>query len=123
MRILYSSNAMWVSSGYGVQGKHLLPRFQALGHEVAMFAWYGLQGGFMKMGEIPCYPMFRDWYGNDVIAHHAKNFKADLVITLIDIWVLDPETETRCGVPWLAWFPIDHAPVSEAILELSLIHI
>lgn len=117
MRILYSSNAVWANSGYGIQGRELLPRFQALGHEVAQFAWYGLQGGMMNANGIPIYPGYRDAYGNDITPHHVAHFKADLLITLIDIWVLDPDMEARCGVPWLAWFPIDHAPVSDIILE------
>jgi hypothetical protein len=30
-------------------------------------------------------------YGNDVIHLHAADFKADIVVTLIDIWVLRPD--------------------------------
>ena len=44
------SNAVWAASGYGVQGKSLLPRLADLPtvggrQNVRVFAWYGLQGG------------------------------------------------------------------------------
>ena len=123
MRILWSANAPWSKTGYGVQAGHLLPRFQALGHTVGMFAWYGLAGGKIQLGDIPIYPCGLDPYGNDMSPGHAKDFHADLVASLIDVWVMDPalgrRTSELCGqwVPWLAWFPVDHAPVSPAILE------
>lgn len=123
MRIMWSANGAWATTGYGVQSKHVLPRFQALGHDVAMFAWYGLQGGRLNLGDMPIYPCGMDPYGNDIYPGHARHFDADLVISLIDIWVLDPALGQRiseaCGrwVPWLAWFPIDHAPVAPPLLE------
>ena len=59
LRILYSSNAFWSASGYGVQGRSLLPRLAELPEvggrdNIAMFAWYGLQGGVHNVEGSAC---------------------------------------------------------------------
>lgn len=122
MRILLSSNAPWVGSGYGVQVASLLPRLSELevvgGEEnVGVFAWYGVQGGLTWFGDWPVYPGHADAYGRDVIGHHAKHFKADVVITLIDVWTQEGVGEKVAPAHWLPWFPIDSDPVSPAVLE------
>ena len=79
MKILFASNALWAGTGYGVQAGHLLPRLRdQLGHEVAQFAWWGLQGGMMAADGIPIYPRGEDRYGNDVTGTWARHFGADL---------------------------------------------
>ena len=56
LRILISSNAPHASTGYGVQAKGLAYGLKAMGHEVAIHAWYGLQGGVINAGGILMYP-------------------------------------------------------------------
>ena len=56
MRILWHSNAPWCPSGYGNQSALFLPRFQALGHEVACLANYGLQGTAFDWDGVPVFP-------------------------------------------------------------------
>jgi len=119
MRILWSSNAIWAHTGYGVQAKYLLPRFQKMGHEVAQFAWYGLAGARLKLNEMTIYPKARDIWGNDVIGAHAADFKADLVISLQDIWVLPDDYRERVGRPWAAWFPVDQSPVPPRVIDMA----
>ena len=112
LRIMYSANAVWAVTGYGIQGKSLLPRLKALGHECANFAWYGLQGGTMVADGIPIYPAVADQFGNDIIGGHVKHFNADLVVSLMDIWVLpDNYAELVRPAKWLPWTPVDHDPV------------
>ncbi len=122
MRLLFSSNALWASSGYGVQGKSLLPRLAdlpAIGgrQNIAMFAWYGLQGGIHNVTGFRCYPGAHDPYGNDVIGAHTRDFQADIVITLIDAWVLHDTARKVAPARWLPWLPIDHDPVPDRVLE------
>ena len=122
MKILYSSNAFWSNSGYGTQGKSLLPRLAELeivgGREnVAMFAWYGLQGGVHQVEGFTVYPAGADAYGNDIIGAHAKNFQADVVITLIDAWVLENIQEKINPAIYVPWFPVDHSPVPKKVLK------
>lgn len=117
MRILWSSNAIWACTGYGVQAKHLLPRFVELGHEVAQFAWYGLRGAKLRAAGITLYPAVGDPWGTDVIGAHVKDFKADVVISLQDIWVLPEDYRERVGVPWVCWFPVDQEPAPPKVVE------
>ena len=45
MRIAWLSNAPWARTGYGTQCNLFAPRMKALGHEVAVICFYGLEGG------------------------------------------------------------------------------
>lgn len=120
LRIMYASNAPWCASGYGIQGRSLLPRLKALDvvEDVALFAWFGLQGGAMMMADLPVYPCGVDPYGNDMYGAHTAHFKADVLITLIDIWVIKPQiVDEIAPALWLPWLPIDHQPVPEIVLK------
>lgn len=121
MKILWSSNAPWVASGYGVQSRYLLPRLAALPEvggpqNVAVLAWFGLEGGKMRWGPFEVYPAGGDPYGNDVIGPHSRDFRADRVITLIDVWVLEETARKVAPAKWSPWFPIDSEPVPAKVL-------
>lgn len=119
MRILWSANAPWCSSGYGIQGRYLLPRLARAGHDIGIFAWYGLQGGMqtLSFGEdlppVPVYPQWVDPYGNDIVESHAKHFGADVVVTLMDVWVLREYGKKK--MRWIPYMPIDQDPIPDAI--------
>lgn len=122
IRLLFSSNAFWSNSGYGVQGRSLLPRLAGLPEiggvqNVAMFAWYGLQGGMHEVNGIRCYPAGVDPYGNDIIGAHAQDWGADVVISLIDVWVMKETAQKIHPALWLPWIPIDHQPVPQVVLD------
>jgi glycosyltransferase involved in cell wall biosynthesis len=114
MRILWHSNAPWSASGYGQQTKFNTPIIEALGHNIAISAYCGLDGAILNMGNIPVYPRRYDPYGNDVILAHANNFKADVIMSLMDVWVLHTEN-WPFGTRWIPWFPIDHDTMPEII--------
>lgn len=116
LRILFSSNAAWAHTGYGNQTALFLPRLRDLGHQMAHLAFYGLEGGSLNMGDIPVYPKMRDGYGNDAMGMHSRHFKADVLITLIDAWVLQPQAVPD-GVAWAPWFPIDMEPIPPPVLR------
>lgn len=117
MRILWHSNAPWAATGYGVQTRLFAPRIRDLGHEVALSAFYGLEGASINWQGMPVYPKAFHPYGMDVVAPHAQDFKADVVITLIDAWVMDPARITASGARWAPWFPIDHDRLPEPVRE------
>lgn len=105
MRILWHSNAPWVPSGYGQQTALFVPRIASLGHEVAVSSIHGLQGGPIEWNGHTVYPAGDALWGEDVIASHARHFRADLVITLMDVWALDPEPLR--GMRVAQWIPVD----------------
>jgi glycosyltransferase involved in cell wall biosynthesis len=107
MRIMWLSNSPWTPSGYGQQSKMWLERFRDSGHEMACTNFYGLEGGVINMNGITCYPKFRHIYGNDISVAHSLNFKADFLLSLMDVWVMNPE-EYPIDFRWVPWYPIDH---------------
>ncbi len=61
-----------------------------------------------------------DPYGNDMYGAHTAHFKADVLITLIDVWVIKPSVvEDIAPALWLPWLPIDHQPPPEIVLKRS----
>lgn len=126
MRIFLSSNSLYSKTGYGVQARLMLPRIAALGHDVGMCAWYGLEGGMLnysmehqgKSYPIPLYPKGRDGYGNDVVGLHAQHFKADIVISLIDAWVLNAQAHSPNGIRYCPLFPVDMEPIPPPVLRV-----
>lgn len=110
------------SSGYGVQGRSLLPRLARLpefgGREtIAQFAWFGLQGGMHNVEGFKIYPAGADPYGNDIIGAHTKDHAANIVVSLIDVWVMKNTAQQIAPALWLPWLPIDHDPIPDAVLE------
>lgn len=117
MRIVIGSNAPFAGTGYGTQVKQLVPRLRVLGHEVAVHAWYGLEGGILAMDGVTMYPKYRHGYGNDIVGAHANHFKADIVITLIDAWVLDAAMVPP-HIKFCPWFPVDMEPIPPPVLNV-----
>jgi glycosyltransferase involved in cell wall biosynthesis len=116
MRILWLSNAPWVGSGYGEQTALFVPRLAGQGHEMAIFANYGLQDSLLGWDGYPVYPTDND-YGNRALPFYLDDFKADQVIALCDAWVLKPD-EWPDGPPVAVWAPIDHTPIPSIVLPV-----
>ncbi len=109
MKIAWLSNAPWVPTGYGNQTQVFVPRLRKAGHELAVLAFYGLEGGVLNWDGIPVYPKGYDAWGNDVATAHAATFEADILISLMDTWVLRPDALRSAR--WCPWFPIDMDPL------------
>lgn len=116
LRIFWNSNAQWATSGYSNQIAELLPRIKDEGYQQAICNFYGLQGGKIILNDILQYPVINHTYGSDALIHHAKDFNADVVLSLMDIWVLNP-TDLQQVNRWIPVVPIDHDPVPKVILE------
>jgi glycosyltransferase involved in cell wall biosynthesis len=83
-----------------------------MGHEVVISAFYGLAGQASVWNGIQILPGAQDIYGNDIIKAHYDRIGADLLITLMDVWVVNGE-QTR-GMNMVHWHPVDCDPLSEA---------
>jgi glycosyltransferase involved in cell wall biosynthesis len=105
VKILWHSNSPAVGTGYGQQTALFVPLIAALGHEVAVSAFFGQQGGPGEWNGHTVYPSGRHPYGCDVLPRHAKHFGADIIITLTDVWALD--AEPLRGLPLAHWLPVD----------------
>jgi len=116
LRVLFNSNAPWSISGYGQQVAEILPRMVDEGYDVGCISFYGLEGAKINYQGITCYPKIAHPWGSDAIEPHSKDFKADIVITLQDIWVLLPE-HLRAIKRWIPIVPIDMQPTPPGILQ------
>lgn len=117
MKILIHSNSPRLKTGYGVQTGLLATRLRDAGHDVAISAFVG-QYGTATWNGITVYPGGADQVGNDVLPKHALHHfggdpKGGWIITLLDVFVLNPEPLRDFNVA--AWCPVDHAPVPPAV--------
>jgi glycosyltransferase involved in cell wall biosynthesis len=81
--------------------------------DLALMASYGLQGASMSWEGLKVYPGGADPFGNDVIGRNARDWQADIVITLKDVGVFNPDALR--GLRWLPMCPVDHEPVPPAV--------
>ena len=116
LRVNFFSNAPFVPTGYGNQTKLTVPRLRNLGHELSISAFYGTQGGITAFDGMVVYPQCKHPYGQDVIGAHAEHAKADVIITLMDAWVVQPENIPP-HIEWHPYFPIDCDPVPGRVLR------
>lgn len=119
MRLLFTGAAPWVNSGYGKPLRYLLPRLIDAGHDVALAAFFGWDGTLTDTDidgrSLRIYPSGRNPYFNDIIEYHVRDWNADAVITLQDVWIL--EDWGKRDFVWCPWLPIDTHPVSPVILK------
>lgn len=125
MRIGLSTNALHVNTGYGIQARHLARHLRDAGHQVAVFAFYGVRGAILDIGGFPHYPAGRLEYNADVLEGHCAHWDAEVLITICDLAHHDPAAIARLrarGIQVLHWVPVDCEPLSvldDAILRLG----
>lgn len=106
-KIGWMSNAPHAPTGYGNQTDVFTYRLKELGHELLIFAFYGLQGKALHVDDIPILPSSKDPYGNDMLARHQNFYQCDWWCALMDIWVLQSEVLKDTGNVFV-WAPVDH---------------
>lgn len=115
LKILWVSNSPHVSVSYGTQTRTITPRLKALGHEITILAFYGLQGGPMTFNGMAVMPCGMNDYANDVLVADAQHFGVDVVISLMDVWVLAQEVTGQ--VRWYPHLPVDHEPCPPPVVD------
>jgi len=116
LRILFNTNGPHCPSGYAQQAYDLLPQIKEAGFPLACIAFYGLEGGTLEWNGIKMYPRIDDVWGGDAMVMHSKDFKADIVITLQDLWPINPDYLKQ--IPrFIPYVPIDHDPCPPIVLD------
>jgi len=116
---MISSNAPHATSGYAMQVAELAPRISKEGYPLALIDFFGLSGGSIETTNLPGvkqYPVENHAYGSDAMVHHGKDFQADVVFSLCDIWILHPNDLQQVH-NFIPIVPIDHNPVQKAVLQ------
>jgi glycosyltransferase involved in cell wall biosynthesis len=111
-KLLWHSNAPWTSTGYGQQTALFATRLKEH-YDLAISAFYGLEGNALPWNGIPTLPGIGGTYGDETITEHARalfgeDLRSGLVATLMDVWVLDPRIWSRLNT--VSWVPVDHTP-------------
>lgn len=83
-----------------------------MGHDVSVSSYWGISGGATQWNDIPVYPGFGPAYCSASLGQHANMVRPDLVITLGDVWVMDPNILRQ--LPLAHWLPSDCRPMSLA---------
>lgn len=115
MNILWVSNGLHTNTGYGQSSRAVVPRMIKDGHNVAVLSYWGVQGEPIFVDDVLHLPAGSDAWGNDVIVPYFHQLKRDVVIVHRDNWVNNPEVSR--AVPTACWFPVDHAPPTDLILD------
>ena len=116
LKILWSSNAPFATSGYAQQTAEITPLIQQEGYEIALLDFFGLTGGKVLLNGMVNYPVINHTYGSDGLVLHGKDFGADVTMTLQDTWVLNPQ-DLQQTTRWIPWTPIDHDPITPPVLQ------
>ena len=116
LRIFFNSNAMWAGSGYGMQMADLLPLIRDEGYPLAICNFFGLTGGKIMVDGILQYPVINHVYGSDALVYHARDFKADVVFSLQDVWVLHPQDLAQVN-RWIPITPVDADPIPRPVYD------
>jgi glycosyltransferase involved in cell wall biosynthesis len=121
LRIAWQSNGMQSPSGYSQQSADIRLKLHEAGwtpENLAFIDMFGLAGGMQKddLGYTH-YPIMDHIVGSDAMLYHGKHFKADIVISLQDVWFLNPQDLQQ--VPrWIPWAPVDFDnPTPQAIFN------
>lgn len=92
-RVLIMSSGRHMKIGFSTQTNLLLPRIQAAGYEVVMFALGEVMGephvdkdGILTLGTMD------DWYGNDAYPLHMEWTQPDFSLSFVNSWMLNPGT-------------------------------
>jgi glycosyltransferase involved in cell wall biosynthesis len=84
---------------------------QAAGHEVAILAYFGLEGAQMAWEGIPVFPRSRHPASQDFMVPLARNLDCEAIISITDAWVVETGRFQGTGLGYVPWFPCDCEPM------------
>ena len=86
------------------------------GHDITVSGYYGHRGATLQAeGGINILPGGLEEWGNDILAAHYRKYEPDVVVSLMDVWVLQKEMVEQ--MPLTGWCPVDHDPIPPRVVE------
>jgi glycosyltransferase involved in cell wall biosynthesis len=106
MRILFVSNYL-SHSGYARQARIVVPAIIEMGHEVEVLSVGNPHNKLIMNAPdgVRLLPLGRDVLANDIVRHHYRAGNFDAVMTMTDVWGLDPNAYKDLN--WYPFAPID----------------
>jgi len=98
----------WAGTGYGVCTKNITKGIKDLGHDVTIFAHWGLKGNVLHWNDIPVFPNDAGDWGMKLAKGIYDRVNADCLITQMDVWILRDHGK---NMAWFPYVPIDHDPM------------
>lgn len=116
-KLIWHSNAPHAPTGYGQQTAAFTPMV-AEHFDLTISSYYGIEGAPILWNGIQVLPGLSGEVGNRSLPAHARfkfggDLRGGLVVTLMDVWVLDPSIVEQMNVA--SWVPVDHDPAPPAI--------
>lgn len=109
------SNAPWAASGYGTTTLHTIRALRDAGHDPAVCAFWGQEGGITEWEGFRVYPKGLQPYSVDIGAAHCSHWcdGPGVLVSLIDIWVMSGMAQPMKDAThsWVSWFMVDQAPL------------
>jgi glycosyltransferase involved in cell wall biosynthesis len=115
-RILWVSTAPWIGTGYGIQTRYIVKALKESGFDIMLFT-YHLGGGPINYDGyivLPA-PAGVTTFATQPIVSWYRKTNRNLVITLIDVWVL-PNLGNETN--WVPYIPVD-APLDDYTMEIN----
>ena len=112
-KLLWRSDSPLAVSGYALMTALFAPRVAALGYEVVISAPSSYRGKPLEYGDCLIIGGARDPHGNDVLAGDYQAHKADLLLTLCDLFALYPSASDIAGMNAAHLVPVDTEPAGE----------
>lgn len=130
MRILFhTKDHPWkCDSGYAIAGKYMT-YYLVEKHDVAVFAPVGnlfsmdyvdFTGYDGKQYNVPVYPGIRMDYDEDLVPFHYKDFKADIMLQMVEPWAISkiPEWSRKREINWVIIPPLDYLdPIPKHVID------
>ena len=120
LKFLFHSNAIYTGSGYATESRDILLRLKKDGWNFAFVANHGVESYPVDIMGIKHYPRMIDAHGSDAIYHHAIDFGAQVVFTMLDAWILDinwlKQLQAK-NIKWIPWIPIDQEPTNPGTIQ------
>lgn len=128
LKILWNSNGAHTNSGYGVETRDLLFRFNRDGWLSECISFWGVQGypitiygqdlidDRFKDVKLKQYPSMDHPMGSDAMVAHGADSKANVIFSMQDIGHLDPNHLNQIKY-WIPYVPIDKDPVPPIVLD------
>jgi hypothetical protein len=89
-------------------------------YDLAISSFYGLEGAPIRWEGVPILPGMGGEFGNEYLPAHAERFfdgdmRDGIVMTLMDVWVLDPKMASQLNMA--CWTPVDHNPAPQSVID------
>jgi len=110
-KILVWTGAPWFRRSYPKTALNIARRLRDAGHEVAWFAFTGLQWGVVEYEGFRVFPNDRDDFGQTWLPFWYSYYTPDIILQHFDAWVLGGEAVRLSRLPIIWMPPVDHQPL------------